>query len=57
VEEISCTLLHTMGFGDVVVLVVDLVVDVDDVDDVLEGDVIVPVDVDEEVIGGLPVAV
>ena len=55
-EEISCTLLHTMGFGDVVVLVVDLVVDVDDVDDVLEGDVIVPVDVDEEVIGGLPVA-
>jgi hypothetical protein len=43
-----------MGFGDVVVLVVDLVVDVDDV---LEGDVIVPVDVDEEVIGGLPAAV
>jgi hypothetical protein len=42
-----------MGFGAAVVLVVDLVVDVDDV---LEVDVIVPLD-DEGVIGGLPVAV
>jgi hypothetical protein len=55
--EISRTLLHTMGFGAAVVLVVDFVVDfVVDVNDVLKIDVIVPVD-DEGVIGEPPVAV
>ena len=48
----TCTLLHTKGFGDIV----GPVVDVDDVI-LLEVDVTVALDDDEEVIGGLPVAV